>query len=249
MANKIETLISVAKEELGYMEKSNARLPDLYDKTKNAGNKNYTKYAQDLFPKLQGQPWCAMYTCWSFTKAFTLPEAKRLLCGEFSAYTPTFAQNFKNKGQWFTTNPKVGDVIFFKNTQRICHVGIVIGVNSTTVTTIEGNTSSKSGVIPNGGMVCQKTYTINNSRIAGYGRPKYDVTSEPVKSNNPTSKIGIVYNCTQLNFRDANSTKGKILAKLSKNEKVLILEESDGWYKCQYNGKIGYCSAKYIRVD
>lgn len=48
-------------------------------------------------------------------------------------------------------------------------------VDANRVYTIEGNTSSASGVIPNGGAVAYKSYQLNYNRIAGYGRPKYDI--------------------------------------------------------------------------
>jgi peptidoglycan hydrolase-like protein with peptidoglycan-binding domain len=48
-------------------------------------------------------------------------------------------------------------------------------VSADRVFTIEGNTSSTSGVVDNGGMVCKKSYPLAYDRIAGYGRPDYDV--------------------------------------------------------------------------
>ena len=44
------------KTERGYLEKASAK--DLDSKTANAGSNNFTKYARDLYPALQGQPWC-----------------------------------------------------------------------------------------------------------------------------------------------------------------------------------------------
>lgn len=50
----IDKLLNVAKNEIGYLEKrSNIQLDS---KTANAGSSNYTKYARDLYPSLQGQP-------------------------------------------------------------------------------------------------------------------------------------------------------------------------------------------------
>ena len=40
--------------------------------------------------------------------------------------------------------------------------------------TIEGNTSSASGVVANGGSVATKSYDLGYSRIMGYGRPPYE---------------------------------------------------------------------------
>lgn len=171
MANAIEKVLAIAESEVGYLEKASNTMLD--DKQANAGVANFTKYARDLFPSLQGQPWCDMFCDWVFYKAFG-DKAKEILCGGYNAYTPSSAQYYKNKGRWYTT-PQVGDQIFFKNSQRICHTGIVYKVDSTHVFTIEGNTSAGSTVIPNGGAVCKKSYTLNNSSIAGYGRPMYEL--------------------------------------------------------------------------
>lgn len=48
----IEKVLSIARQEIGYLEKrSNSQLDS---KTANAGSNNYTKYARDLYPSLQG---------------------------------------------------------------------------------------------------------------------------------------------------------------------------------------------------
>ena len=46
--NVIEKLISVAREELGYLEKASNK--NLYNKTANAGYNNFTKYCQNIKP-------------------------------------------------------------------------------------------------------------------------------------------------------------------------------------------------------
>lgn len=53
--------------------------------------------------------------------------------------------------------------IFFKNSKRICHIGLVIAYNTSikTITTIEGNTSSAFGGVAKGVWVAQKTYLVN----------------------------------------------------------------------------------------
>lgn len=168
----INKLIQIAEAELGYLEKKSNKSLD--SKTANAGSANYTKYG--AYFSMNPAQWCDLFVDWCFCQAFGKTEAKRLLCGGFSAYTPTSAQYFKNKGQWHKT-PKKGDVIFYKNSTRICHTGIVYKVDSNYVYTIEGNTSGASGVISNGGGCCKKKYTLSYSRIAGYGRPNYNGTS------------------------------------------------------------------------
>ena len=176
MAN-MEDMIRVALAEEGYLEK---RTNDMLEsKTANAGSNNYTKFGRDM--GCNGQPWCDAFVDWCFKKAYGTAEAKALL-GGWSNYTPTSAQYFKNMHQWFTT-PQRGDVIFFKNSQRICHTGIVLEVKNGRVYTIEGNTSGGSTLEANGGCVAKKNYPLGYNRIAGYGRPKYSNMPAAVSSN------------------------------------------------------------------
>ena len=183
------TVIKLAQAEIGYLEKASNK--DLDSKTANAGNNNYTKYARDLDAisgfyngKKQGYAWCDVFTDWLFVKAFGAEEAKRLLCqpnkslGAGCLYSMRY---YKNNGQ-LHTSPLPGDQIFFKNSSGdITHTGIVYNVDKTYVYTIEGNTSSASGVVANGGSVRDKKYKLNYNRIAGYGRPAYDVEPAATK--------------------------------------------------------------------
>ena len=178
----IEKLIDIAKNEIGYLEKkTNSQLDD---KTANAGSGNYTKYARDLdnIPgfyngKKNGFAWCDVFVDWCFVQAFGVDKAKSLLLQpnkSLGAGCHYSAQYYKNAGQFFNT-PKKGDQIFFYDSSNgIGHTGIVVNVDSSYVYTIEGNTSSDPGVVPNGGSVNDKKYKLSYSRIAGYGRPKYD---------------------------------------------------------------------------
>lgn len=223
-------VLKLAKAEVGYLEKRNRQ--NLDDKTANAGSNNFTKYARDCFPDLQGQSWCGMFVGWCFIKAYGTGNASRLLNGLSTAYTPTFAQQFKNAHRWYTKNPKAGDVIFFHNSTRICHVGIVEKVVGTTVYTIEGNTSSAKAVVANGGGVFQKSYDVSNSRISGYGRPLY--TEEAQQPSNPSShvplnyKVGTVYTVQQdMNVRTKKASEdptaipnGRVIGTRPKGSKV-----------------------------
>lgn len=182
--NAIEKLIALAESEVGYCEKSKVAVTSnpliLNDKTNGAGDGNMTKYSRDILkwvgaPYAQGVPWCDIFVDWCFISAFGVDKAKDII-GGWSAYTPTSAQYYKNMGRWYTA-PEVGDQIFFKNATRINHTGIVYKVDSTKVYTIEGNTSSNSEIVENGGCVAKKSYLLSNPRIAGYGRPKYELYS------------------------------------------------------------------------
>lgn len=180
MANTVDKVIAIALAEVGYLEKkSNSQL---YENTANAGSANYTKYGKemhDIYPSVMDYPaaWCDCFVDWCFYKAYGVCNAKGLLGGNFNDYTPSSANLYKNKGAWYTSNPQVGDQVFFKNSKRIYHTGLVYKVDNSYVYTIEGNTSGASGVIANGGGVCKKKYALNYSKIAGFGRPKYDVVT------------------------------------------------------------------------
>lgn len=181
-------VINIAKAEIGYLEK--ASNSNLYEKIANAGTNNWTKYgiemskiAPNIYPQGGTKAfWCDTFIDWCFVKAYGEKKAKELL-GEWSAYTPTSAQFFKDKKHWFTT-PKVGDQIFFKNATRINHTGLVYKVDAARVYTIEGNTSNSNEVVANGGCVAEKSYLLSNSRIAGYGRPDYDDNSSSITNYN-----------------------------------------------------------------
>ena len=56
--------------------------------------------------------------------AYGISSARSLLGGEFDDYTVASAQLYKSKGAWHNT-PEVGDQVFFKNSARICHTGLV----------------------------------------------------------------------------------------------------------------------------
>ena len=175
--NYASAVLKIAEDEVGYLEKKTPEYLD--DKIKNAGYNNWTKYARDLHdwvgsPFVDGYAWCQSFIMWIYYKAFGKEEAKKLL-GGWTAYCPTGALYFKQRGQYYKSDPQKGDIIYFLDSDGTQgHVGIVTDADDTYVYTIEGNTSPDSGVVPNGGGVHKKTYSRNYSRIDGYGRPRYD---------------------------------------------------------------------------
>ena len=177
-----EKVINTALQEVGYLEKKSNK--DLDNKTINAGSANYTKYGRDM--GCNGYAWCDAYVDWCFVKAYGKESAKRLL-GGFSNYTPTSAGYFKKMNRYYEV-PQKGDIIFFKNAERICHTGLVTRVLNGTVYTVEGNTSKGGSVIRNGGGVYQKQYSISNPRIDGYGRPDYSIISENLTNLKATAE-------------------------------------------------------------
>ena len=203
MAYDPKKVIDIALAEVGYLEKaSNANLDS---KTANAGSKNYTKYARDLDAlgfyngKKQGFAWCDVFVDWCFVQAFgketalaiTFQPAKASSnCGAGCKYSRNY---YKSKGRLYDA-PEPGDQIFFYSSDKssISHTGLVYAVDSTYVYTVEGNTSSASGVVANGGAVAKKKYKRSYARLAGFGRPDYGTTiTTPVSPSTLTTyKLG-----------------------------------------------------------
>lgn len=132
-------------------------------------NSNRTKYGKEY--GMDANPWCAMFLWWVFAQA---DASKLYFGGNKTAYTPTLADWYRKNGAWYST-PKVGDLVFFHNGTRICHVGLVESIQGGNITTIEGNTAS--GNDANGGMVMRRARSqvgTKNWYVAGYGRPFYD---------------------------------------------------------------------------
>lgn len=187
----VDKLLNLASAEVGYLEKKSAAQLD--DKTANAGNKNYTKYARDLdaIPSFyngrkQGSSWCDVFVDWCFVQAFGLETALKLLCqamGGCGAGVKYSAQYYKAKGQFLERDPHPGDQIFFVKRKGLTvtnwlHTGLVEKVEGGYVHTIEGNTSGASGIVSNGGGVCRKKYKLNSVNIGGYGRPDWSLVKE-----------------------------------------------------------------------
>lgn len=175
----IAKVITIAANEIGYFEKIDEN--DLDEKDTNKGSNNYTKYARDLFPELQAQPWCDMFVDWCFCQAFGLEIGETML-GGYSAYTPTSAAYFESINSYWLreeASPQIGDHVFFLRTingvTRIGHVGIVIEVTSEKIYTIEGNTGPSAGVVGEGNGVYKKEYSKDYTKIKGYGRPIWSI--------------------------------------------------------------------------
>lgn len=161
-----EKLISWATAQLG---------------TRESGD-NWNKYAED--PRLvrlygwsmQNQPWCDLFTDEAFVECFGLETGAAMTyqrIGAGSAACRQSAQFFKDNGA-FVQSPEPGDVIFFYVGGAINHQGIVTGVDGGRISTVEGNSSDA---------VSARSYQIGDSKIAGYGRPKWSLAAEESASD------------------------------------------------------------------
>lgn len=193
MSYTVSKLLAIAIAEIGYKEKeTNSQLDD---KTANAGDGNYTKYARDLYAagyyqaNKNGYAWCDMFVDWCFLQLCgTKEKAEAMICqtGLYGAGCVWSAKYYKQQNRFYTSNPQPGDQIFFNS---YAHTGIVEKIVGSVVHTIEGNTSNQ---------VARRTYTLGSSSIDGYGRPKYDAdtttdtdTTTPNVSGATTAEIDV----------------------------------------------------------
>lgn len=180
---EIDKILELANQEVGYLEKASRE--QLGEKTANAGDKNYTMYAEEMDAlkvyngQKQGYAWCNVFIDWLFYKALGLERARELLIGWSAGCTQDWNW-FKSAGQ-IVTEPQRGDLVFFGNCD---HIGIIEKVDNERIYTIEGNTSNKAELIVNGGQVAKKSYLKTSKYIKGYARPKYKKTSEQNQGEN-----------------------------------------------------------------
>ena len=161
----ISQVVSLAYDQVGYRE----------------GPNNYNKYAEDpdvckaIGWNVQNQPWCAVFCCWLFINSFSNGEEMMYGC---SAGCAVQAGYYQSNNAFFYT-PEKGDQIFFYADGGINHTGIVVDISGSTITTVEGNYSDS---------VCQNTYFTGDSRIAGYGRPDWEL-AEGEDPDDPDERI------------------------------------------------------------
>ena len=240
-----------------YLEKkSNAYLDDF---TKNAGDKNYTKFARDVNnwnqPGCQGQPWCAVYQFWKLVKVFGLTKALQIMGGGFYN-CQSVTRHAKQKGTWHST-PKKGALIIFRNGS---HIGSVNSYDTTYVYTNEGNTSSTPGVVVNGGACRNKKYKLTDSAIDGYVWIDYGTTEDQkstetaVQLSKVPKWVGMV-NTAELNVRSWPGKENPTIKKypyLAQNNLIDVcdtIKAADGstWYYVRIVNKYyGFVAARYI---
>ena len=147
----VGAVLAAARRDIGYRE----------------GPGNDTKFG--TWYGMNKVAWCAIWVNYVFGQALALPLVPK------TAYTPTMAQWFRDRGR-FGGAPRPGAVVFFDfpgdGVNRISHVGIVEAVNRDgSIVTIEGNTTAGvGGSQRDGGGVWRRTRKVG---IVGYGYPDY----------------------------------------------------------------------------
>lgn len=142
-------LVEVARTQVGYHE----------------GTNNYTKY-NVWFGSLNGYgynyAWCQTFVAWCANQAGIPTSMIPRVSGTVSGM-----DFFKKNGTWKDAGitPEKGDIIYLHSKSSSgYHVGIVADVSGGQISTIEGNSSDR---------VAERTYSVGNSSIVGYGCPEY----------------------------------------------------------------------------
>ena len=119
-------------------------------------------------------PWCMVFVQWVFEQAGVKLPVRTASCG-------ALMRAAKAAGCWVTGNYQPGDVVIydFPGGAATDHCGIVESVDGTSISAIEGNTSSASDA--DGGAVERRARKF--SQIVGAVRPSYDKEVEKVRYN------------------------------------------------------------------
>lgn len=150
------TLLSTAQKQLGTKE--------------SPPNSNKVKYNTWYYGReVSGSayPWCMAFVQWCFNEAGAPLPYKTASC---SALLNWYR---KTRPECVVNTPQPGDIIIY----NFGHTGIVESVGKSTITAIEGNTSSgSSGSQDNGGGVFRRTRS--TSYVTAYIRPLAGGTTE-----------------------------------------------------------------------
>ena len=154
-------LVEVARTQVGYHE----------------GTNNYTKY-NVWFGSLNdygyNYAWCQTFVAWCANQAGIPTSMIPRVSGTISGM-----DFFKKNETWKDAGitPEKGDIIYLHSKSSSgYHVGIVADVSGGQISTIEGNSSDR---------VAERSYSVGNSSIVGYGCPEY------VTNPNPPTNLSI----------------------------------------------------------
>jgi len=155
--NKREQLMDIAFKEVGKVETP-------------AGS-NKTEYG--AWYGMNGVAWCAIFVSWVYNRAgFKLPEINK---GYQGFHYVQSGHNYYRKTKELTTEPKMGDIVFFEfgKDNLDDHVGLFVkwSDDKKSIYTVEGNTSfDSSGSQSNGGAVAYRKRSIN--LVSGFASPQ-----------------------------------------------------------------------------
>ena len=246
--NQRTDLVNVARSQLGYHEGDNTS--QLHGES--SGSSNYTEYGYWYGTQVQGHSggsyyaWCAYFISWCARQAgiptSIISNASYACAGSDNGDFKNL--DFYNRGSY---TPKVGDLVFFDwpgDEYHWDHVEIVIGVSSSEVTTLGGNTGDNN--------VKSRKWSLSNSNIRGYGVPKYTTGSTPSPDPTPTpAPSGGVQDLTNPKNPNKYSTppSGTYLNVGDSGTYVRWLQAclNQCGYSCDVDGQFGYGTAEALK--
>lgn len=94
-------------------------------------------------------------------------------------------------------------------------------------------------------------FHVTSGSVEGYIKAEYFIYGDKVAEAIEDSIIRYaVVKVNVLNVRGEADIDGERLGYLTTGEKVLILDEEDGWYKIQYtDDKVGYIAAEFVGIE
>jgi hypothetical protein len=164
-------VISTALNEVGYIAEGS--------------NHKYTIYSAELDAvdyfntKKNGvADWCAIFICWCMyanTRNANGEIDADKYDAQFFQYQPDhnacagvgyMADCYQQNDAWFSDTSEIerGDIVTFRD---YAHVGLIVDWDESGFTTVEGNVGGD-------GEVDKRWYRYDDSRIDGFGRPRYD---------------------------------------------------------------------------
>ena len=246
--NQRTDLVNVARSQLGYHEGDNTS--QLHGES--SGSRNYTEYGYWYGTQVQGHSggsyyaWCAYFISWCARQA-GIPTS--IISNASYACAGSDNGDFKNLDYYArgSYTPKAGDLVFFcweGNSSCWDHVEIVIGVSSSEVTTLGGNTGDNN--------VKSRKWSLSNSNIRGYGVPKYTTGSTPSPDPTPTpTPSGSVQDLTNPKNPNKYSTppSGTYLNVGDSGTYVRWLQAclNQCGYSCDVDGQFGYGTAEALK--
>ncbi len=254
-------VIAAALSQLGYQEGND---PSSLGGT-SGGSSNYTEYWRNMVGGTfsGGTPWawCACFVSWSLYQGRATDQSnysdlyrnhigstkyiwKEISCSQWVNGLSNAGYYKKSANRGGTYTPQYGDLIFFKNSKGPCHIGIVLYVKGGRVYTVEGNTSSGTGLEANGGGVYFKDYSLTYPSLHGYGVMPYTKKDASARIDytgaNPTP--GLYMTNGDKGIYASASTSSTQVGSIYQYRMFEVTEVSaDGKYlKTTYDGKTGW---------
>ena len=263
--DKRTDVIAVALSQLGYQE--SAVSSNISGES--GGSGNYTEFMTHVYGSNQAWAWCAAFCAWSLHQAQATDHVGankfyRNHIGQSGYHwceisCPYWKQALQFDGLYKNSaynggsyTPKTGDLIFFKSAGAtvVGHIGLVVYTAGGYVYTIEGNTSSGTGLEANGGGVYFKRYALTSSNIDGYGALDYPSSSDgndiDYSGANPTTGLYItaaykyLYANESCTTRATYSNGGYVDIPQYTMVEVIGVSADKTALKVTYNGVTGY---------